>query len=59
MTEALATITELTTTALGIITGNPVLMVCFVGSVVGIGFRVISQARNAVAQCCVSLKKHT
>lgn len=49
MTEALATITELTTTALGIITGNPVLMVCFVGSVVGIGFRVISQARNAVA----------
>lgn len=49
MADALTTITSLVNTALGIITGNEVLMVCFVGGIIGIGFRVISQARNSVA----------
>lgn len=47
MTTALTTISTLVTTALGIITGNDVLMVLFCGALLGVGFRVISQAKRA------------
>lgn len=47
MTEALTSLGELTTTALGIITGNAVLMCFFCGGLLGVGFKIISQAKRA------------
>ena len=47
MTQALTDIGELVTTALGIITGNPVLMTLFCGPLLGVGFYVISKAKRA------------
>lgn len=47
MAEALTTIGDLATKALGIITGNTVLMVTFCGGLMGIGFKIISQAKHA------------
>ena len=47
MTAALTQISSLVTTGLGIITGNDVLMVLFCGTLLGVGFRVISQAKRA------------
>ena len=43
MAEALTTIGDLATKALGIITGNKVLMTIFCGGLMGIGFKIISQ----------------
>lgn len=47
MTEALANVSTLVTTAMGVITGNEVLMVLFCGGLLGVGFKVISQAKHA------------
>lgn len=47
MTESLVTIGTIATTAIGIITENPVLMVCFCGGLLGVGFKIIKQARSA------------
>lgn len=47
MTTALTTIGTLVTTALGYITGNDVLMVMFCGGLLGVGFKVIRQAKRA------------
>jgi len=47
MTDALTQIQSLVTTALGMITGNTVLMVFFCGGLLGVGFRIISQAKRA------------
>lgn len=47
MTEALTSLSELTTTALGIITGNPVLMCFFCGGLLGVGFTIIKQAKRS------------
>ena len=47
MADALTQITNITTTCFGIITGNEVLMTCFVACIVGIGFSVISRAKAA------------
>lgn len=47
MAEALTTIGELSSKALGIITGNPVLFVTFCGGLMGIGFRIVAQAKRA------------
>lgn len=47
MTDALAEISKLVTTAIGLITGNMVLMVCFCGGLLGIGFTIIRQAKRA------------
>lgn len=46
MTTALGTVGSLVTTATGIIADNPILMVIFCGSILGIGFRIIHQAKN-------------
>lgn len=47
MSAALTEIGNLVSTAMDIITGNTVLMVAFCGGLVGVGFRIISQARRA------------
>lgn len=47
MTEALTQVGSLVTTAMGTITGNDVLMVLFCGGLLGVGFRIISQAKRA------------
>lgn len=47
MTEALVQVSELVTTAMGVITGNEVLMVLFCGGLLGIGFKIISQAKRS------------
>lgn len=47
ITTALSTVSTLATNAIGIITGNDVLMVMFCGGLLGIGFRVIRQAKRA------------
>lgn len=47
MTTALSTIGDVVTTAVGIITGNPILMVLFCGGLLGIGFAVVKKAKGA------------
>lgn len=47
MADALANLTSVVTTCLSIITGNEVLMACFVLCVAGAGFGVIKKAKNA------------
>lgn len=47
MTAALTQISSLATSALGIITENEVLMVFFCAGLLGVGFRVIRQAKRA------------
>lgn len=47
MTEALTTLGTLATTAIGIVTGNEVLMVMFCGGLLGVGFKIVSQAKKA------------
>lgn len=46
MSTALTTISTLVTTSLGIITGNDILMVLFCGGLLGVGFKVIRQAKR-------------
>lgn len=47
ISSALSEINTLVTTAISLITGNTVLMVLFCGSLLGVGFRIISQAKRA------------
>lgn len=47
LTTALSNITSVVSTGVSIITGNEVLMVIFCGCLLGIGFRVIKQAKRA------------
>ena len=47
MTEAFTIIGDLVTKGLGIITGNKILMTIFCGGLMGIGFKIISQAKRA------------
>lgn len=47
LTEALAEITSLVSSAVGIITGNDILMILFCGGLLGVGFRIVSQAKRA------------
>lgn len=47
VTSALSTLTEVVTSCLSIITGSPILMVCFVGCIAGVGFGIIRMAKHA------------
>ena len=47
MGEALTQVSSLVTTAVTTITGNEVLMVMFVGGLLGIGFKIVAQAKHA------------
>lgn len=47
MEAALTTIQTLVSSALSIITANTVLMVFFCGGLLGVGFRIIRQAKRA------------
>lgn len=47
MADALTQVSNLVTTAMGIITGNDVLMVLFCGGLLGVGFKIIAQAKRA------------
>lgn len=47
MAAALTQISSLATTALGIITENDVLMIFFCAGLLGVGFKVIRQAKRA------------
>ena len=47
MATALVEVGNLVTTAMGIITGNEVLMVLFCGGLLGVGFTIIKQAKQA------------
>ncbi len=47
MTSALADIATLVNKAITIITANSILMVLFCGGLMGVGFRIISQAKRA------------
>lgn len=49
VSSALTTVTSVFTSAMGIITGNPVLMVFFAAGLLGVGFRLVRKARKAVA----------
>lgn len=46
LTTALTNVGTVVTQAMGIITSNDILMLVFCGSLLGIGFRVIHQAKN-------------
>lgn len=46
LTTALSNIGTITTQAVNIITDNPVLFLFFCGGLLGIGFKVISQAKR-------------
>lgn len=47
ITSALTQITTLASSALSIITENPVLMVYFCGGLLGVGFTIIAAAKHA------------
>jgi hypothetical protein len=47
VTSALSEISTLVSTGVSIITGNDVLMILFCGGLMGVGFRIISQAKRA------------
>lgn len=49
VSDALSTVTSVFTSAMGIITGNPVLMVFFAAGLLGVGFRLVKKARRSVA----------
>lgn len=49
VSSALTTVTSVFTSAMGIITGNPVLMVFFAAGLLGVGFRLVEKARRSVA----------
>lgn len=48
MTSALTEVGTIVTQAVGIITGNDILMVMFCGGLLGIGFKAIKWAKRAV-----------
>ena len=47
MEVALTNLTDIVGTCMGIITGNSILMTCFVGCLAGIAFGVIKKAKGA------------
>ena len=49
ITQAMSTVVQLASSAMQIITGNEVLMVLFVSTLIGVGFTVIARAK-ATAQ---------
>lgn len=49
VSDALNTVTSVFTSAMSIITGNPVLMVFFAAGLLGVGFRLVKKARRSVA----------
>lgn len=49
ITTALSTLTQVVTSCLSIITGNEILMVCFVACIAGVGFGIIKRAKRAAA----------
>lgn len=49
VSSALTTVTSVFSSAMGIITGNPVLMVFFAAGLLGVGFRLVKKARRSVA----------
>lgn len=49
VSTALTTVTSVFTSAMTIITGNPILMVFFAAGLLGVGFRLIRKARKSVA----------
>lgn len=49
VTSSLSTLTEVVKSCLGIITGNEILMVCFVACIAGVGFAIIKRAKRAAA----------
>ena len=48
MTAALTNVGTVVTQAIGIVTGNDILMTLFAGGLLGIGFRAIRWAKKAV-----------
>ena len=48
VTSALTTVMEVLTSATTFIGGNPVLMVIFTGSLVGMGFKLFKKAKKSV-----------
>lgn len=49
VSSALTTVTSVFSSAMSIITGNPVLMVFFAAGLLGVGFRLVKKARRSVA----------
>lgn len=47
METALTQVVSLVSSAMTVITGNDVLMVLFCGGLLGVGFKIISQAKHA------------
>lgn len=47
MDVALTNLTDIVSACIGIITGNSILMTCFVGCLAGIAFGVIRKAKGA------------
>lgn len=47
ISDALTQLTSLVSSALAMITGNTVLMVLFCGGLLGVAYRIISQAKRA------------
>ena len=48
MTSALTNVGTVVTQAIGIVTGNEILMTLFAGGLLGIGFKAIHWAKRAV-----------
>lgn len=48
MTTALSNVGTVVTQAIGIVTGNEILMTLFAGGLLGIGFKAIHWAKRAV-----------
>ena len=46
LTEGFTNLASVVTSALGTIAGNDILMVVFAAGILGVGFRVIHQAKN-------------
>lgn len=47
VTTALNTLTEVFTSALGLITANPIMLIFFASGLLGIGFGLVRRARSA------------
>lgn len=48
MTTALTNVGSVVTAAIGIVTGNEILMTLFAGGLLGVGFKAIHWAKRAV-----------
>lgn len=47
VTDALGTLTEVFSSALGLITSNPIMLIFFASGLLGIGFGLVRRARRA------------